>query len=182
MIMSKLALAAALLAVALPATAQTPTAPPIRVEKGHFTMKDGEAIYRNVCQACHMADAMGAKGAGIYPALANNPRLAAAPYVIRAVVLGQVVSIADVVGEIAASAAEQASGLQQVNQAINQMDQVTQQNAAMVEQSTAASQNLAKEAQGLSALVGRFKVRAAGAEAAPTPVHTLQQRVAKTLR
>jgi methyl-accepting chemotaxis protein len=98
-------------------------------------------------------------------------------------VLGQVVSIADVVGEIAASAAEQAGGLQQVNQAINQMDQVTQQNAAMVEQSTAASQNLAKEAQGLSALVGRFKVRAAGAaEAAPTPVHALQQRVAGAAR
>ena len=89
MIMSKLALAAALLAVALPATAQTPTAPPIRVEKGHFTMKDGEAIYRNVCQACHMADAMGAKGAGIYPALANDKRLTAAAYPIRVVVLGQ---------------------------------------------------------------------------------------------
>ena len=83
------AFVAALLATALPATAQTPEAPPVRVQKGHFAMKDGEAIYRNVCQACHMADAMGAKGAGIYPALANNKRLAAAAYPIRAVVLGQ---------------------------------------------------------------------------------------------
>ena len=58
------AVAAALFATALPAVAQTPTAPPIRVTAGHFTMKDGEAIYRNVCQACHMSDAMGAKGAG----------------------------------------------------------------------------------------------------------------------
>ncbi|MGZ3401356.1 MAG: c-type cytochrome [Caulobacteraceae bacterium] len=81
--------AAAVLAVALPAIAQTPTAPPIRVAKGRFTMKDGEAIYKNVCQACQMSDAMGAKGAGIYPALANNKRLAASPYAIRAVVLGQ---------------------------------------------------------------------------------------------
>ena len=83
------AFAAALLATALPAVAQTPTAPPIRVAKGHFTMRDGEAIYRNVCQACHMADAMGAKGAGIYPALANDKRLAASAYPIHAVVLGQ---------------------------------------------------------------------------------------------
>ena len=88
------AFAAVLLATALPAVAQnakaqTPTAPPIRVERGHFTMTDGESIYRNVCQACHMADAMGAKGAGIYPALANDKKLAASAYPIRAVVLGQ---------------------------------------------------------------------------------------------
>jgi mono/diheme cytochrome c family protein len=81
--------AAVLLAAALPAAAQTPAAPPIRVAKGHFTIKDGDGIYRNVCQACHMSDAEGAKGAGIYPALANNQRLAAAPYAVRAVVLGQ---------------------------------------------------------------------------------------------
>jgi mono/diheme cytochrome c family protein len=83
------AFAAALAAAALPAVAQTPVAPPIRVTKGHFTMTDGEAIYKNVCQACHMADAMGAKGAGIYPALANNKKLTAAAYPIRVVILGQ---------------------------------------------------------------------------------------------
>jgi mono/diheme cytochrome c family protein len=86
------ALAAILLATVAQnaqAQGQAPTAPPLRVEKGHFTMKDGEAIYRNVCQACHMGDAMGAKGAGIYPALAGNKRLAGAAYPIRAVVLGQ---------------------------------------------------------------------------------------------
>jgi methyl-accepting chemotaxis protein len=49
------------------------------------------------------------------------------------------------VADIAASAQEQATGLQQVNTAVNQMDQVTQQNAAMVEQATAASHGLAQE-------------------------------------
>jgi methyl-accepting chemotaxis protein len=49
------------------------------------------------------------------------------------------------VADIAASAQEQATGLQQVNAAVNQMDQVTQQNAAMVEQATAASHGLAQE-------------------------------------
>ncbi len=60
--------------------------------------------------------------------------------------------------EIAASAREQASGLQEVNTAINQMDRVTQQNAAMVEQSTAASHMLAEQSRELSVLVSRFEL------------------------
>jgi methyl-accepting chemotaxis protein len=72
----------------------------------------------------------------------------------------QVVEIEGVVTEIAASAQEQASGLAQVNIAVNQMDQVTQQNAAMVEQSTAASHSLSKEAEELLQLTGRFQLGA----------------------
>ena len=75
-------------------------------------------------------------------------------------ILVQVVEINDLVGEIAASSKEQAVGLAEVNQAVNQMDQVTQQNAAMVEQSTAASHALASEAAELERLVGRFQVGA----------------------
>jgi len=60
--------------------------------------------------------------------------------------------------EIAASAREQSSGLQEVNTAINQMDRVTQQNAAMVEQSTAASHMLAQQSRELSDLVARFEL------------------------
>jgi methyl-accepting chemotaxis protein len=78
-------------------------------------------------------------------------------------IVNQVAQINGVVGEIAASAQEQSSGLQQVNVAINQMDQVTQQNAAMVEESTAASHALAREAQDLARLIGRFKVGEDGA-------------------
>ena len=63
-----------------------------------------------------------------------------------------------IVADIAASAQEQATGLEQVNTAVNQMDQVTQQNAAMVEESTAASQALAKETDGLSRLIAGFEV------------------------
>jgi methyl-accepting chemotaxis protein len=66
------------------------------------------------------------------------------------------------VSEIAASAREQATALGEVNAAINQMDQVTQQNAAMVEETTAASHNLAREAEGLAGLIARFQL---GAEA-----------------
>jgi methyl-accepting chemotaxis protein len=73
-------------------------------------------------------------------------------------ILGQVTQINGVVGDIAASAQEQASGLAQVNTAVNQMDQVTQQNAAMVEESTAASHSFAQDTADLEKLTARFKI------------------------
>jgi mono/diheme cytochrome c family protein len=54
---------------------------------GHFDERDGESLYRTICQGCHMPDARGAQGAGAYPALAANPKLAAAAYP-AAMVLG----------------------------------------------------------------------------------------------
>jgi len=83
--MARLALCIALLtAGALTATAQeTPDfrGPP-------FAMQGGEAVYSGVCQGCHMADAKGATGAGAYPALASNPKLASAGYVLTMVMNG----------------------------------------------------------------------------------------------
>lgn len=73
-------------------------------------------------------------------------------------IVGQVKELNALILEIAASAQEQASGLHQVNTAVNQMDQVTQQNAAMVEQSTAAGHSLASEAGELARLTGQFKI------------------------
>jgi methyl-accepting chemotaxis protein len=79
-------------------------------------------------------------------------------------IVAQITELSSIVIDIAASAQEQAAGLDQVNIAVNAMDQVTQQNAAMVEQSTAASHALARETDELVQLIGRFKV---GANAAP---------------
>jgi methyl-accepting chemotaxis protein len=59
---------------------------------------------------------------------------------------------------IAISAKEQSTGLSEVNQAVNSMDQTTQQNAAMVEQSNAASSELAAEAGKLRELISQFKI------------------------
>ncbi|MET3664188.1 methyl-accepting chemotaxis protein [Caulobacter sp. 1776] len=73
-------------------------------------------------------------------------------------IIASVQEINQIVVEIAASATEQATGLQQVNIAVNQMDQATQQNAAMVEESTAASHALSNEARGLGRLVQRFRL------------------------
>jgi methyl-accepting chemotaxis protein len=82
-------------------------------------------------------------------------------------IVSQVAEINGIVTEIAASAQEQAVGLQQVNTAVNQMDQVTQQNAAMVEESTAASHALAGEASELARLIGQFKTGEQGQGAPP---------------
>jgi methyl-accepting chemotaxis protein len=81
-------------------------------------------------------------------------------------ILVQVSEINGLVNEIAASAKEQATGLHEVNSAVNQMDQITQQNAAMVEQSTAASHALAQEAEELFGQIGRFKLGEIEAHAA----------------
>ena len=82
-------------------------------------------------------------------------------------IVSQVAEIDTLVAEITASAQEQASGLAQVNIAVNQMDQVTQQNAAMVEESTAAAHGLNTEADSLSSSVARFQIGAPPAARAP---------------
>ena len=54
-----------------------------------FQQQGGEAIYKGVCQDCHMPDGRGAVGAGMYPALARNPKLEVAGYPISVVLNGQ---------------------------------------------------------------------------------------------
>jgi len=51
-------------------------------EGANFEEVTGEALYHAICQGCHMTNAEGAQGAGMYPALAKNPKLAAGAYVI----------------------------------------------------------------------------------------------------
>lgn len=80
-------------------------------------------------------------------------------------IVAKVIEVSGIVTEIAASAREQATGLGEVNVAVNQMDQVTQQNAAMVEEATAASHSLATEADDLARLMGQFKVSESAARA-----------------
>ena len=87
-------------------------------------------------------------------------------------IISHVDEISKLVGEIALSAKEEATGIAEVNTAVNQMDQVTQQNAAMVEETTAASRMLAGQTEELFGLVSRFQVgqqAAANRGAAPTP-------------
>ena len=55
--------------------------------------------------------------------------------------------VSDIIAEIAAASAEQSSGIEQVNKAIMQMDEMTQQNAALVEQAAAASEAMDEQAR-----------------------------------
>ena len=70
----------------------------------------------------------------------------------------RVIGVDGIIVKIAAGAQEQATGLAEINAAVNQMDQVTQQNAAMVEQSTAATHSVAQETESLAALTGQFRL------------------------
>jgi methyl-accepting chemotaxis protein len=66
--------------------------------------------------------------------------------------------VSDIVGEIAAASNEQSRGIEQVNQAVMQMDDVTQQNAALVEQAAAAAKSLEKQAADLNGAISVFTV------------------------
>lgn len=72
-------LSLSVLLLAAPAVAAAPPAAP----------HPGEQVYRTVCQACHMADAKGAVGAGRIPALAGNRNLSEAGYPILVVTGGK---------------------------------------------------------------------------------------------
>lgn len=71
-------------------------------------------------------------------------------------VVTSITGVSRVVAEISASSQEQGAGIEQVNVAINQMDDSTQRNAAMVEESAAAAQALQQQARQLNELVRAF--------------------------
>jgi methyl-accepting chemotaxis protein len=87
--------------------------------------------------------------------------------------------IANLVQDIARASQEQATGLGEINTAINQMDQVTQQNAAMVEETTAAATQLQTQSAALSAAVGRFRVELASN---PSPIEKHSPLAERKLR
>ncbi|CAN7155710.1 methyl-accepting chemotaxis protein [Rhizobium rhizogenes] len=92
-----------------------------------------------------------------------------------AAIESRVLKINDHIHSIATAAREQATGLTEVNKAVNQMDEVTQRNAAMVEETSAATHRLSAEADGLVRLVARFKVDA-GSASAPVSARTETHR------
>ncbi|MDO9421409.1 MAG: methyl-accepting chemotaxis protein [Herminiimonas sp.] len=73
-------------------------------------------------------------------------------------VVASVKRVTDIVSEISAASGEQSSGIEQVNEAIVQIDQTTQQNAALVEQAAAAAASLKEQASKLERTVDVFKI------------------------
>jgi len=74
--------------------------------------------------------------------------------------------VSDIVGEITTASNEQATGIDQINAAVSQMDKSTQQNAAMVEEASAAAESMKDQARLLTELVAFFRV---GETAEPEP-------------
>ncbi|KAB0325280.1 methyl-accepting chemotaxis protein [Janthinobacterium sp. PLB04] len=73
-------------------------------------------------------------------------------------IVASVHRVTDIMGEISMASGEQLSGIEQVNAAIVQMEQVTQQNAALVEQASTAAASMQQRATLLSGTVGIFKL------------------------
>jgi methyl-accepting chemotaxis protein-1 (serine sensor receptor) len=85
--------------------------------------------------------------------------------------------VTDIMNEISAASQEQTTGIEQVNQAVAQMDQVTQQNAALVEEAAAAAGALEEQAQKLKGVVSVFTLASDGTARANAGV----QRAAPSL-
>ncbi|MDP9902159.1 methyl-accepting chemotaxis protein [Variovorax ginsengisoli] len=101
--------------------------------------------------------------------------------------MGQIVDsvqrVTDIMGEITAASQEQTTGIEQINQAITQMDQVTQQNAALVEEAAAAASSLQEQAHSLVQTVSVFKLAEQAYADAPAPNETaVPMRVAHVTR
>ena len=80
--------------------------------------------------------------------------------------MGEIVTsvkhVADIMNEITAASQEQSSGIEEVNRAIGQMDEMTQQNAALVEQAAAAAESMQEQAVQLAQAVSVFKLEGEG--------------------
>ena len=96
-------------------------------------------------------------------------------------VVDSVRRVTDIMGEITSASVEQSSGIEQVNQAIGQMDEVTQQNAALVEEAAAAAASLQDQAEALAQVVSVFKLDEAAASRGAAPSR-ISRRGAPALR
>jgi methyl-accepting chemotaxis protein len=93
--------------------------------------------------------------------------------------------VTDIMAEIMAASQEQTLGIEQINQAIIQMDSVTQQNSALVEEASAAAESLQDQAAMLAVVVGHFKFAGGPATIAsqrPAPIRKVASRVAAPAR
>jgi methyl-accepting chemotaxis protein len=78
-------------------------------------------------------------------------------------IVTSVKKVSDIIAELAAGSQEQLGGIEQVNRAVTQLDEMTQQNAALVEQASAASRSMAARSQAMSEMLERYQLdRSAG--------------------
>jgi methyl-accepting chemotaxis protein len=90
--------------------------------------------------------------------VANGSEIANRTATVLNEIVAGISKAADLVGEISAASTEQAQGVAQVSQGLNQIDSVTQQNTANAEETAAASHELSTQASDLKELLGRFRL------------------------
>ncbi|EJL82323.1 chemotaxis protein [Pantoea sp. RIT-PI-b] len=95
-------------------------------------------------------------------------------------IVGAVTRVTDIMGEIASASDEQSRGIDQVGQAVTEMDRVTQQNASLVEESAAAAASLEEQASRLSQSVSVFRIPRAAQ--VPPAKATLARQIASAPR
>ena len=93
-------------------------------------------------------------------------------------VVASVKRVTDIMAEITAASEEQSAGIEQVNRAIGQIDEVTQQNAALVEEATAAAESMQTQAGNLSQVVSVFKLEAGHRPAPPARTRAQPRKTA----
>ncbi|PPK74899.1 methyl-accepting chemotaxis sensory transducer with Pas/Pac sensor [Methylobacter tundripaludum] len=82
-------------------------------------------------------------------------------------IVNSVAQVGEIVAQIANASAEQTAGIDQVNQAVSQMDDITQQNAALAEQAAASSISMHDQSTHMSKLLGFFKINSKAASSQP---------------
>ncbi|MDP2904567.1 MAG: methyl-accepting chemotaxis protein [Methylovulum sp.] len=82
-------------------------------------------------------------------------------------IVGSVAKASEIVAQIAAASSEQTAGIEQVNMAVGQLDEITQQNAALAEQASAASISMSEQSTNMIHLLNFFKINSQSHAAAP---------------
>src|SRR5450830_667365 len=88
--------------------------------------------------------------------------------------------VANIMSEITAAGQEQSTGIEEVNRAITQMDEMTQQNAALVEQAAAAAESMEEQAANLAHAVSAFKLGTQGSQVTINRGSTIRKVEART--
>ncbi|MDE2389810.1 MAG: HAMP domain-containing protein, partial [Betaproteobacteria bacterium] len=89
-------------------------------------------------------------------------------------------NLTDIMSDITSASKEQSSGIEQINQAVTQMDDVTQQNAALVEEAAAAAASLEQQARELVGAISIFNLSQSGVKRAGSVVHLASKRSAES--
>ena len=95
-------------------------------------------------------------------------------------IVASVRRVTDIMGEISSASAEQTSGIEQINMAVTQMDQVTQQNASLVEEAAAAAESLQEQAGKLAKLVSVFTLGGEAQASAPAVAAPVRRAIPAT--